>query len=189
MSEFASVLWRVALLAVVALAGLAVYLWSTAEAGDGKIVATVRDTASQRTNENANGVPDPKQGMMIEDIWKPAQTPEGGTSWALLESTEEDMREGENGFTFSKPLFTPQVEALDGKRIKVAGWMKPLDESANPPGCPFHFHAGPAQFIEVKASVPFETDTIGSMVVSGTLELTGYDESGIFYRLVDARPG
>jgi len=26
-------------------------------------------------------------------------------------------------------------------------------------------------------------------VVTGTLQLTGYDESGIFYRLVNARPG
>lgn len=58
-----------------------------------------------------------------------------------------------------------------------------------PPGCLFHFHADPVQFIEVKSSVAFETNTLDAIVATGVLELTGYDESGIFYRMVDARPG
>jgi hypothetical protein len=44
------------------------------------------------------------------------------------------------------------------------------------------------QFIEVMATTPFDTDRTNVITVSGILELTGYDESGVFYRLWDSRP-
>lgn len=134
----------------------------------------------------------------VDDVWKPAATPPGGTSWKVLESTGETTRTDAQGFIVSKPRFTPQVKALEGKRIKVAGWMMPLSAGAKqkrfvllgyPPGCPFHFHAAPNQFIEVFADTPFPTDENKLFVVSGVLELTGYDESGIFYRLRAAKQG
>ncbi|MEE4339524.1 DUF3299 domain-containing protein [Erythrobacter sp.] len=142
--------------------------------------------------------PDPKTGPVIEDVWQPARTPRGGVSWKVLEATEEITRLDDEGYILSRPRFTKQVRALAGKRIKVAGWMMPLDAQRTqkrfvllgyPPGCPFHFHAAPNQFVEVIASTPFPTDERKVFVVSGVLELTGYDESGIFYRLRDARPG
>ena len=46
----------------------------------------------------------------------------------------------------------------------------------------------PNQFIEVLADIPFTTDERKVHVVSGVLELTGQDESGIFYRLKAASP-
>lgn len=133
----------------------------------------------------------------IKDVWKPAATPKGGVSWAVLEGTKEKTRKGKDGYIYSKPLFTPAVKSLAGKRIKVAGWMTPLEKGAKqkrfvllayPPGCPFHFHAMPNQFIEVLADIPFPTDERKMHVVSGVLELTGQDESGIFYRLKAASP-
>lgn len=132
-----------------------------------------------------------------EDIWKPAATPKGGTSWKILEATGETTRTDAQGYIVSKPKFTPEVKKLAGKRIKVAGWMMPLEAGASqkrfvllayPPGCPFHFHAGPNQFIEVYANTPFPTNETKVHIVSGVLELTGQDESGIFYRLKAARP-
>ncbi|WP_373492265.1 DUF3299 domain-containing protein [Parasphingorhabdus sp.] len=134
----------------------------------------------------------------VEDVWKPAATPKGGISWSVLEGTKEKTRTGRDGYLYSKPLFTPTVKSLAGKRIKVAGWMMPLDKGsrqsrvvllAYPPGCPFHFHAMPNQFIEVLADIPFPTNATKMHVVSGVLELTGHDESGIFYRLKAASPG
>lgn len=134
----------------------------------------------------------------VKDIWKPAKTPKGGVSWKTLEATGEKTRKDKKGYIVSKPLFTSRVKALSGKRIKVAGWMMPLQKSAKqknfvllayPPGCPFHFHAAPNQFIEVVADIPFTTNETKVHVVSGVLELTGYDESGIFYRLKAASPG
>ncbi|MEM6856243.1 MAG: DUF3299 domain-containing protein [Pseudomonadota bacterium] len=141
--------------------------------------------------------PDPKMGPPVEDIWKPAATPKGGTSWKILEATGETTRRDAEGYILSKPLFTPAVKKLEGKRIKVAGWMMPLENTSSqkrfvllgyPPGCPFHFHAAPNQFIEVLADTPFETNETKVHIVSGVLELTGYDESGIFYRLVASEP-
>ncbi|MEL6738048.1 MAG: DUF3299 domain-containing protein [Pseudomonadota bacterium] len=141
--------------------------------------------------------PDPKAGPPIEDIWKPAATPKGGVSWKTLEATGETTRRDEQGYVLSKPVFTPDVKKLEGKRIKVAGWMMPLDNASTqkrfvllgyPPGCPFHFHAAPNQFIEVLADTPFETNETKVHTVSGVLELTGYNESGIFYRLVASKP-
>ena len=133
----------------------------------------------------------------VDDIWKPAATPKGGVSWKTLEATGETTRKDAQGYILSKPLFTPQVKKLAGKRIKVAGWMMPMENGAKqnyfvllgyPPGCPFHFHAMPNQFIEVYADTPFATSGSQVIVVSGVLELTGQDESGIFYRMRKARP-
>lgn len=130
-------------------------------------------------------------------VWKPAATPRGGISWRVLEATKEITRT-KDGIIYSKPVFTPQVRGLAGKRIKVAGWMLPLDPAAKqkrfvllayPPGCPFHFNALPNQFIEVLATTPFPLNETKPFAVTGTLQLTGQDESGIFYRLTDARPG
>lgn len=134
----------------------------------------------------------------VADIWKPAATPKGGVSWKTLETTREITRTDQQGYIVSKPVFPPAVKAFAGKRIKVAGWMMPLDKGARqerfvllayPPGCPFHFHAAPTQFIEVLADIPFPTNETRIHVVSGVLELTGHDESGIFYRLKAASPG
>jgi uncharacterized protein len=139
-----------------------------------------------------------QQGAPIEDVWQPAATPKGGVSWRLLESTKETTRKAEDGYIRSKPVFPAAVKSLHGKRVKVAGFMMPLENAsrqkhfvllAYPPGCPFHTHAMPNQFIEVKADIAFPVEIEQAIVVEGVLELTGQDESGIFYRLKASRPG
>lgn len=135
------------------------------------------------------------QKAKIADVWKPAVTPKGGVPWKLLETTTETQRRAD-GIIYSKPVFTPAVRALAGKQVKVAGWMKPLETAARqkrfvllayPPGCPFHFHAMPNQFIEVIAPAGVKLNERDPFVLTGTLQLTGQDESGIFYRLVNAK--
>ena len=140
-------------------------------------------------------VADPK----VKDVWKPAKTPSGGTSWTVLEQTKlNDRTDKKTKIIYTKPIFPAPVRALDGKQVKVAGWMMPLDSSKKqtrwvmlgyPPGCPFHFHALPNQFIEVLSPSGVPTSETKMFVMTGTMELTGYDESGIFYRLKNARPG
>lgn len=135
----------------------------------------------------------------VEDVWQPARTPPGGTSWKTLESTRlNDRTDPRTRIIYTKPIFPPAIQALAGKQIKVAGWMMPLENGTRqkhfvllgyPPGCPFHMHALPNQFIEVYAAVPVRVDEMNPTVITGTLELTGQDESGIFYRLRNARPG
>jgi hypothetical protein len=133
----------------------------------------------------------------VEDIWQPAPTPRGGVSWALLESTQETTRTVD-GVIYSRPVFPANVRALAGRRITVAGYMMPLENGATqrhfvlmayPPGCPFHFHAMPNQFIEVYADAPVRLNETDATVISGVLELTGDDESGVFFRLRQARAG
>lgn len=190
---FTKIAWRVAALSVFALIGVLGYasLFDKSKAGSAPI------SLATKAKAQSSGAPDPKLGAQIDDIWKPAATPPGGTSWALLEAAKEVTRTDDAGFTVSYPLFTKQQRALEGKRIKVSGWMDPLQVGSEqkrfvllgyPPGCPFHFHAAPMQFIEVMASTPFKTDRTNVITVSGVLELTGYDESGVFYRLWDSRP-
>jgi uncharacterized protein len=135
----------------------------------------------------------------VKDVWVPAATPKGGISWKTLEATRViDRTDSKTKIIYSKPGFSPAIQALNGKTIKVSGYMMPLENSAKqkhfvllgyPPGCPFHMHAMPNQFVEIKAVVPVRVDTDNPTVITGTLQLTGQDESGIFYRLVNARPG
>lgn len=145
-----------------------------------------------------SGAASAERASAQQDVWRPAATPRGGVSWAVLESTKEIARKGPDGYLRSKPVFTAQVQRLEGKRIRVAGWMDAFEPGrrqthfllmAYPPGCPFHFHAAPNQYIEVKASTAFPLSGDKAIVVTGVLELTGYDESGIFYVLKYARPG
>lgn len=187
---FEMVSWRLAVMALVGLFAVGIYGEFAPERAQSAPISLSMKAKAQ--------APDPKAGPAVEDIWKPAATPRGGVSWALLESTKETTRTDSEGYIVSKPVFPQSVRNLNGRRIKVAGWMMPLDAGrtqsrfvllAYPPGCPFHFHAAPMQFVEVLASTPFRTDEVNSMVVSGVLELTGQDESGIFYRLKNARPG
>jgi hypothetical protein len=129
-----------------------------------------------------------------EQVWVPAPTPKGGVSWAVLESTKEIQRK-DSGVIYSKPAFSPQVRALAGKRIKVNGYMMPLETSAKqkhfvllgyPPDCPFHLSPAPTQFIEIRVANPLPvSDAVRT--IEGTLVLAGSDESGIFYKIVDGR--
>jgi hypothetical protein len=129
-----------------------------------------------------------------EDVWQPAETPAGGVSWAVLESAEEIQRE-QYGLVYSRPNFPSQVKALQGKTIKVNGYMLPLQNGARqthfvllayPPDCPFHLNPAPDQFIEVRVSSPVPVEN-GVVTVEGTLVLSGEDESGIFYQMTNAR--
>jgi hypothetical protein len=130
-------------------------------------------------------------------VWKPADTPPGGISWALLESTGETTRRDKEGYIIAKPVFPPAVLALAGKTVKVAGYMMPLQNGrlqthfvllAYPPDCPFHLNPNPMQFIEVRTTKPMAFD-YEVKTIEGTLELTGYDESGVFFRIADGRLG
>jgi hypothetical protein len=114
----------------------------------------------------------------------------GTTSWDLLMSVKLDVQRQQVSARFSPPL-----QALDGKTVRIAGFMLPLglDEkqghfllSANPPSCFFHPPGGPATAMEVFADkgVPMSYDP---MVLEGRLELSGQSADGILYRLRNAR--
>jgi hypothetical protein len=130
-----------------------------------------------------------------ESVWKPAPTPPGGVAWSVLESTKETTRKDENNLIRSKPIFPAQVKALAGKRIKVNGYMLPLENGAKqshfvllayPPDCPFHLNPLPMQFVEVRAATPIKV-SYDVRTIEGVLSLHGDDEQGIFYKFSDAK--
>lgn len=132
----------------------------------------------------------------LEDIWQPAETPEGGISWRTLETTQELQRTDDEGYFVSRPKFSDAVKALEGNIIKVAGWMMPLTNGQEqrhfvllgyPPGCPFHLHAGPNKFIEVRTNIAIKTQIWDPIIIEGTLTLTGQDETGVFYQIADGQ--
>jgi hypothetical protein len=134
----------------------------------------------------------------VEDIWKPAATPPGGVPWQLLERVGIREERSKEGWIIPRPAYTPEVRRLAGQRVRVAGFMMPLENSATqrhfvllayPPGCPFHLHANANQFVEVKATRPFRVELEQPTIVSGVLELVGNEEPGIFYRMTGATPG
>lgn len=140
--------------------------------------------------------------MTIQDyIADYVDVPEGAIDWKIFGTTKEidaqsKTKDGYDNF-YSKPDFQPKVKALDGKEIKVKGYMFPLDETDEqkeflfgpfPLTCPFQYHVGPSLVIEVHADkhpVEFDYDPV---TITGTLELVPDDpEYSVFYRLNNAR--
>lgn len=142
----------------------------------------------------AQGAPD-RTLKPSESIWKPAPTPPGGVAWSVLEATKEVTRKDEKNLIRSKPVFPASVKALAGKRIKLNGYMLPLQNGTNqthfvllayPPDCPFHLNPMPMQFVEVRAASPVKV-SYDVRTIEGVLTLHGEDEKGIFYKFTEAK--
>ncbi len=121
-------------------------------------------------------------------------TPEDGVSWNTLGATEERI-EVIDGFSHVRPMFSEEVEALDGDTVRIRGFMYPLEQealqrqflfTALPPTCPYCLPAGAGYIIETHASEPVEF-TWDSLLLEGTLELEKEHPHGLFFRLTDAR--
>ncbi|MEO6022725.1 MAG: DUF3299 domain-containing protein [Burkholderiales bacterium] len=91
-------------------------------------------------------------------------------------------------------VFSQDVKKLDGKPIKVAGFMMPIEQrethkrfmlSAVPPGCPFCLPGGPNSIIEVHCKTPMKYTT-DAIVMNGTMSLLKDDPSGFYYRMTEA---
>ncbi|MFN3628734.1 MAG: DUF3299 domain-containing protein [Casimicrobiaceae bacterium] len=94
------------------------------------------------------------------------------------------------------PQFSPEIMQLDGKTVRMQGFMMPLDIgerqrrfllTAAPPHCAFCLPAGPEAMIEVRAKEAIRY-TIDTVAVSGRIQLLRDDPAGLYYRLVDAEP-
>ena len=93
------------------------------------------------------------------------------------------------------PQFSSEIRALDGKEVKIAGFMLPLEAGKKqrrilltrmPVTCTFCLPGGgPESVIEVHLRKPLDYTWEG-VVLSGRLMLLPDDPSSLFYRLVDA---
>lgn len=100
------------------------------------------------------------------------------------------------GFKVDVPVFSPAIQALEGKEVEVKGYIIPVEGykshkdfilSAFPYNmCFFCGGAGPETVMEVKAvdGVKFTAEQI---VMRGTLTLNSTDINHLMFRLVNAR--
>jgi len=119
--------------------------------------------------------------------------------WELFAKTKQIQASGTDpeGFDYEylKPGYSEEIKKLDGTKIRVKGYIFPLDGSEKqkrflfgpyPISCPFHYHANPNQVINVKAEEPIKS-SYDPIIIEGTLELpTNHSDAQIFYLLKDA---
>lgn len=112
-------------------------------------------------------------------------------SWRTLGSVSM-RQEGKR----SVPVFPPALASLAGKRVKVQGFMMPLQPgdrqshfllSAVPTTCSFCLPAGPEGIIEVRARGAGVRVAFDAMVMEGRLALLTDDPMGLLFRLSDAQ--
>lgn len=100
------------------------------------------------------------------------------------------------GFKVDKPVFSPEIQNMDGKEIIVKGYIIPVEGykshkefifSAFPYNmCFFCGGAGPETVMEVTAAEPVKF-TAESIVLKGTLRLNYDDINRLMYKIEGAR--
>lgn len=90
--------------------------------------------------------------------------------------------------------YTPEVKAMEGKPMTIAGFMLPLEAtekfnhfliSKRTPTCPFCPPGEPNEIAEVFTQKPVKYDE-GVVVVTGTFRFTTNPDLGLFFQLKDA---
>lgn len=122
--------------------------------------------------------------------------PAGVTSWDLLGKVSVNFGE-ENGTEKVTTVIPPEVEAIDGRQIKLMGFMFPIEAQTPmrqfllveyPADCPFCLSAGTEASRIVEVNTAEDMDWYDDqVVVSGRLEVIHDNENGLVYRLHQAR--
>ena len=93
------------------------------------------------------------------------------------------------------PQFPAELQALHQQKVKVQGWMLPLEPgdrqkhfllSAVPTSCSFCTPAGPEGWIEVRTTTPVRY-TLEAVTVEGLLAVLKDDPYGLFFRVVEGQ--
>ena len=122
--------------------------------------------------------------------FKPLEERGGVVSWALLSSVTNRV---ENKKLI--PVYPAAVQALNQQKVKVQGFMMPLEPgdkqnhfllSAVPTTCTFCVPAGPEGLVEVRTKQAVRY-TVEPVVVEGVMAVLSDDPYGLFYRVDDAR--
>ena len=113
--------------------------------------------------------------------------------WKILEGVRFETRK-EGDYQIDVPVFNKEVKALDGKIVKLHGYVLPLELngknkfmfSALPyNSCYFCGGAGPETVMEVKASkpIPYQAKLV---TIQGKLTLNDSDFNHLMYMLSEA---
>ena len=143
---------------------------------------------------NLNDV-DPSENIIVEDLYKPLEVTGDAIPWQLFGKTKEieDCTIDKDGFDYCliKPVYDDKIKKYNGKTVTIMGFMFPLEQSEKqkkfligpyPLSCPFHYHVGPSQVIEISSdeAVDFSFDPI---TIKGELKVKYNEETGTFYYL------
>ena len=146
------------------------------------LVMTLQGAAAQAVIGQGPGYHDPRSPFA------PLQEKEGILTWELLSSVTTKAEK-----TKLTPVFPAKVLALDKRKVKVQGFMMPLEPgdkqhhfllSSVPTSCNFCVPAGPEGLIEVrtKQAVRYSLEPV---VVEGILAVLSDDPYGMYYRVTD----
>jgi hypothetical protein len=142
-------------------------------------------TLQQMTEEEAAEV---MQG------WKPLKVKGDAIPWEILGQTKEveECRKDKLGeYCLLKPEYAEPIKSYDGKEVTLMGYMFPLEQTEKqknfllgpfPPSCPFHYHVGPSQTVEVILQNPMKF-SFEPITLKGKLSLRYNEETGMFYYL------
>ena len=138
---------------------------------------------------------DPSENEVIENIYKPLKVTGDALPWNLFSKTKEieDCTVDKDGYDYCliKPLYDSEIKKFNDTTVTVMGFMFPLEQSEKqkkfllgpyPLGCPFHYHVGASQVIEINSTEPigFSFDPI---TITGKLKVEYNKETGTFYYL------
>ena len=126
-----------------------------------------------------------------QSAFPPLRDLPGVLPWSLFAEVSH-RQEGKR----SVPVFPAQLNSLSGTRVKVQGYMLPLQPgerqthfllSAVPTTCGFCLPAGPEGIIEIRTRGAGIKAGVDAMVLEGTLRVLPSDPMGLLYRLTDAQ--
>ena len=113
---------------------------------------------------------------------------DGAVPWDIL--SRVDLVFDDNDLV---PDYADAIRELDGKRIKMVGFVLPLDSnghrqllSLNSPHCPFCLPSGPEGFVELNCDEPLDFTT-EPVVVTGIFKIRVQDWNGYYYRMEEVR--
>lgn len=156
-------------------------------------VAMLAPSASAQNRTNGAAAPF-GQGPGYHDPrspFKPLEEKAGVLSWSLLSSVTTKVEKKK-----LVPQFPTEVAALHQQKVKIQGFMMPLEPgdrqkhfllSSVPTSCNFCVPAGPEGLVEVRSLTPVRY-TLEPVVVEGVLAVLKDDPYGLFYRVVEAQP-
>ena len=143
---------------------------------------------------NLNDI-DPSENIIVEELYEPLKVTGDAIPWQLFGKTKEieDCTIDKDGFDYCliKPDYDNNIKKFNGKTVTIMGFMFPLEQSEKqkkfligpyPLSCPFHYHVGPSQVIEISSekAIDFSFDPI---TIKGRLEVKYNKETGTFYYL------
>lgn len=158
-------------------------LLTLATASSGQALQPAAATPHPQTQGSGLGVHSPLSAF------KPLENREGVVPWAILGSVR--TRRVDNQLV---PVFPETVKAMNQTRVKVQGFMMPLEVgikqsrfllSSVPTTCPYCVPAGPEGLIEVRTRRPVSY-TAHAITMEGLLQVLSSDDMGLYYRLAEA---